>query len=65
MVLAVGGILSCRKLWLWPQYWQEILTIWIGFDDGSAGAFSIGINLPQALHLAVLTPDGSLASLMV
>jgi hypothetical protein len=36
-----------------------------GLVDALAEVFFSGIDWPQALHLAVLTPGGSVASLMV
>ena len=64
ITFAAGGILSCRKLWLWPQYWQTTLTAWMDLADVSAGACFSGIGRLQALHLAALTLDGTFASSM-
>jgi hypothetical protein len=64
MVLTAAEIFSGLKLCFWPQYRQAILMMRAGLDDASAGAFLSAIDCPQTLHLAVLTPDGSLALLI-
>jgi hypothetical protein len=59
---AVGGILSRRNRWLWPQYWHATETIGTGFGGVLAGLFGSGMFWPQALHLADLMLAVSLAS---